>query len=166
MDGIHPRRNGERDEIEERVERGPRTNPGKIRCCRPDQGVVDLRTGRISRIVYPGVTENLDKRRLEVDPEDLPGEIHRPFRVPHHLDAPRLRYIIEEPAAARLHQHRLPLHLEEGKHPPPPLGIDVVGRVPGEKCRYGFIRPPVDDQIDSSVAGLLRVAEENSERLL
>ena len=161
IDGVHRRKL----KSEDLVEADSRTYPGKVHRNRPDPDLIDRSTGRIPGIVCQGTAEGLDERRLKIEFEGSSCKIHRAARVAHHLDAPRFGDIIEEPAATRLHQHRLPFHIKERQGLPLFIGGEITERMPGEELLDGLIRPPVEDEIDSIVPCHQGVAKVGSESL-
>ena len=59
------------------------------------------------------LAEALEKSRLEVAPEEVLGQLNGPGGVLDHLHGFDPGNLIEEPTAARVHEHRMTLHFQQ-----------------------------------------------------
>ncbi|EKD59386.1 MAG: hypothetical protein ACD_55C00036G0001, partial [uncultured bacterium] len=87
------------------------------------------------------------------------GELQRAAGVIDHLHRLQPRELVEEPAAARVHQHGMTLHLQKLQRGDLFRGVEVLLRVLGQEA-FRPLHFPVQDHLDVSVSRLPRVLEE------
>src|SRR5215469_17490220 len=68
---------------------------------------------------------------LELLAAALLGQLDRSSRILNHLHSLKTRKFIKEPAATRVHQHRVPLHLEK------PQRLYLLMIMEGAHCMIG-----------------------------
>ena len=127
---------------------------------RPDRLLVDAAPVAGLRDVALRPRQRLEKRRLEIRVrEELPRELEGPPGVLEDLAGLDAFDVVEEPAAARVHELRVPLHLEELQRADA-LGAlrrarRVAPEIPGD-----VFRGAVEDHLDVVVARGPGVPEE------
>ena len=92
-------------------------------------------------------------------------QLNRPARVPDDLNGFDSRKLIEEPAAARIHQHGMPLQLQKFEGRDPVRLRERRGGILLEKLLH-LLRRTVEHDPDVVIPGRPRVAEERASPLL
>ena len=104
--------------------------------------------------------ERLEERRLEVRArEEVLRELEGASGVLDDLARLDPRNVVEEPAAARVHELRVPLHLEQLQDAHPLFRRQRPGSVPCEESVHALGRA-VEDHVDVVVARRPRIGEQ------
>src|SRR6185437_3167537 len=94
----------------------------------------------------------LAKLRLEIVAlHHLASQLDGPTGVLDYLHCLDARELVEKPAAARIHQHRVALHFKQLESPHSRRLVEFVNCVPGKKAVYGIFGP-VENNVDIVVA--------------
>ena len=99
--------------------------------------------------------------RLQLRAAGFPGKLQRTGSVLQDLHRLQPRHFGEEPAAARVHEHRLPLHLQQLERLDPLQSAQVPGRMSGDESRC-VLALWIEDHLDELVAREPGVAQEPS----
>ncbi len=106
----------------------------------------------VLRHVAFGAFESLQEPGFDGVPEDLPGKLHDAAGVLEDLDRFDPGDLVEEPPAARVHEHGMPLDLHQLERPGLPLRRQLPGGVLSKKFVDGGVGP-VEDHRDVLLAG-------------
>ena len=136
---------------------------------RGDAGELDRRGANVPLVDLAGASlpgevalrggEPLEKRRFEVDAEAASGELQNASCIAEDLLRLDAADVVKEPAAARVHQHRVALELEELERADALGGAEVaVAELPQES--FDTLLPRLEDDVDVVIARPPRVTEE------
>ncbi len=99
--------------LENRADCKMRPDPVKVNAARFDQPDVSLFAVDVFPCVSRRFLKNFFIARLEIIAADFLGKLNRARGVIHYLHRFYPANVVEEPTAARVHQHRVSLHLEK-----------------------------------------------------
>jgi hypothetical protein len=151
--------------LEERADRVVCRHLVEVDHCRPDRLLVDPGTIALAGDVALGLGHHSEEARLRVVAQNLPGQLDDPAGVLDDLDRLDAGDVVEEPAAARVHEHGVALKLEQLACSHLLLIAQLARRVPGPESLLARRRAVSNDR-DVVVAGRPRVAEEIPRPLL
>src|SRR5690606_1670623 len=105
---------------------------------------------QLANQVSDAILKPFDKLSFEVGVRNLVGELDRPACILKDLGSLYSRHLVEEPAAARKHEHGMSLHF---KQPENVIDLGVDRTVFLQKTVDHFI-PPVEDDADVFISCL------------
>ena len=88
-------------------------DPGRVDSARLDASKPDVAGRPLLRIVAHRVRQHVEQLVATEGLTDLVEEVSRPGGVAQHLNGLETGDVVEEPAAGRVHEHEVPLRLEE-----------------------------------------------------
>ena len=130
-----------------------------------DPLLVNLGAVSILRNIAFCLGELLHEFGLDLALKKLAREMHDAARVLNHLNGLDTGDLIKKPAAAGVHQHRVPLHLQQLKRSDLFLRTEIMGCVLVQETLH-VIRRPVEDDVNVVIACRPRVFQKRARFVL